>query len=333
MKKYSPYVLSLALSVTLFVFSASNALAAHTHSSVDRNSLADEVIKTFPIPILFGVELSNIVPDFGDSRGGGTRSHEGQDFHALQGAPIVSPTAAIVLSTGIGDSAGKYVYTANPGGETFRYMHLDYIADIKPGDKLAVGDFIGTVGDTGNAPDGVYHLHFEVRDDKNIATDPYLRLDEEPFSVNDKVKFLTGILRDVKDEDEYAEFLVQSFPADFSTALQKKYKLPSAIKEALADTGANDKIALLDKLDKLIRSIPAIVPANLKEGDSGTAVSLMQTFIIYASEGAARDKLAASGATGYYGSVTSAAILEYQANNKLAETGIFDTKTKAFMGK
>lgn len=333
MKKYSSYVLSLALSVTLFVFSASNALAAHSHSSVDRNSLADEVIKTFPIPILFGVELSSIVPDFGDSRGGGTRLHEGQDFHALQGAPIVSPTAAIVLSTGTGDSAGKYVYTANPGGETFRYMHLDYIADIKPGDKLAVGDFIGTVGDTGNAPDGVYHLHFEVRDDKNIATDPYIRLDEEPFSVKDKAKFLTDILHDVKDEDEYAEFLVQSFPADFSAALQKKYKLPSVIKEALADTGANDKIALLDKLDKLIRSIPAVLPANLKEGDSGTVVSLMQTFIIYTSEGAARDKLAASGATGYYGSVTSAAILEYQVTHKLAETGIFDAKTKAFMGK
>jgi len=289
------------------------------------------VVEIFPVPVLFGVERDELVPDFGDPRGGGTRFHEGQDMRAPLGTPIVSPTEAIVISTGSGSSAGNYVYTANPGGETFRYMHLDTIADIKRGDELKAGDFIGTVGDTGNAPDGVYHLHFEVRDEDNTPTDPHERLDEEPFSVKEKMSFLRNILRDVDDDDEYAVFLVKTFPKDFVTAAEKKYRLPGQIEDALDNTGVNDKVKLLAKLDALIRSIPSIVPAGLEEGESGAAVSLMQTYLVYTASGPARDALAAAGATGYYGRITAAALREYQEQNKLSVTSVYDAQTRAHM--
>ena len=107
-------------------------------------------------------------------------------MRAPQGTPVVSPTEAVVTGVGVGASSGKYVYTANPGGESFRYMHLDTMADIERGDKLSVGDFIGTVGDTGNAPDGVYHLHFEVKNLKNEAIDPNERLGGAPFTIKNK---------------------------------------------------------------------------------------------------------------------------------------------------
>lgn len=320
--------ISLILYLTLII--AQPAVAAHS-SSVDRDDLNDNIVKEFPIPILFGVELDDLVPDFGDSRGGGTRSHEGQDMRAPLGTPVVSPTEAIVLSIGTGPSAGKFVYTANPGGETFRYMHLDTIADLKRGDELDVGDFIGTVGDTGNAPDGVYHLHFEVRDEKNRPTDPYERLDEDSFSVKQKMSFLRDIMREVDDENEYAEFLVEAFPEDFLTATKKKYRLPGEIEEALEDSGINDKAELLAKLDTLISSIPSIVPAGLVEGDSGVGVSLLQTYLIYVGSGPDRDALAAAGATGYYGRITAAAVTEYQDQNRIPETGLYDIKTKAHM--
>lgn len=319
------------LILIFFLLTDQSVMAARSSYSVDRSDLDDDIVEIFPVPVLFGVDKNVLVPDFGDSRGGGTRSHEGQDMRAPLGTPIVSPTEAIVISTGFGDSAGNYVYTANPGGETFRYMHLDTIADIKRGDKLDIGDFIGTVGDTGNAPDGIYHLHLEVRDDKNTPTDPYERFDDESFSLKQKMSFLRDIIRDVEDEDEYADFLVKTFSSDFMVAVEKKYSLPDVIEDALDDSGANDKVRLLAKLDTLIRSIPSIVSAGLREGDSGAGVSLMQTYIIYTNKGSARDALAATGATGYYGRITAAAISEYQEQNKLSVTGIYDTETKTRM--
>ena len=317
--------------ILVFLLINQPAIAGRSSYSVDRGDLDDDIVDAFPVPVLFSVYKDVLVPDFGDSRGGGTRSHEGQDMRAPLGTPIVSPTEAIVISTGFGDSAGNFVYTANPGGETFRYMHLDTIADIKRGDELDTGDFIGTVGDTGNAPDGVYHLHFEVRNSKNTPTDPYERFDDEPFSIKEKMSFLRDIFRDIDDDEEYAEFLVSTFSSDFMTAAEKKYSLPSVIEDALDDSGINDKAKLLAKLETLIRSIPSIIPAGLGEGDSGVGVSLMQTYIIYTSTGSARDALAAAGATGYYGGITSAAVNEYQEQNKLTMTGRYDIETKTHM--
>jgi hypothetical protein len=325
--------LKLFLLVGMFAVTANVTLAAHRggYSSIDRSDLDDEKVSSFPIPVLFGVSYSSLVPDFGDPRGGGTRSHEGQDMRALQGTPIVSPTEAIVTSVGTGASAGKYVYTANPGGESFRYMHLDSIADIKRGDKLSVGDFIGTVGDTGNAPEGVYHLHFEVKDEDGDATDPYDRLDGKPFTLKQKMSFLEDILKGVDDSDEYAEFLVTNFPQEFTDAAIAEYSLPREVDEVLEDTGVDENIELLAQLDELIAMIPTVIPVGVSEGETGVAVSLLQTYLIFNSEGASRDALAGASATGYFGPITTAALIEYQEDNKLDETGVFDAQTKKEM--
>jgi hypothetical protein len=293
--------------------------------------LSDNAVDNFAIPVLFGVTFDSLVSDFGDSRGGGTRTHEGQDMRALLGTPIVSPTKAVVTSVGTGESAGNFVYTANPGGESFRYMHLDSVADIKRGDKLSVGDFIGTVGDTGNAPDGIYHLHFEVKDKNNEATDPYDRISESEFSLKEKISFLEDILDEVDDAQEYAEFLVTNFTSDFSDAVAANYSLPREIERALEDSGISENTELLSRLNELIALIPSVVPAGLLEGDSGVAVSLLQTYLIFNSQGEARDALARASATGYFGQITVAAISEYQENNDVPVTGFFDTKTKLVM--
>ncbi len=149
-------------------------------SSLQRKirKLDDDPVEEMPVPVLF-VKLSSITSDFGDPRGGGTRTHEGQDILAPQGSFIISPTDAVVTSTGKGSSSGTYVYAVGPGGESFRYMHLDKIAyGVKSGKELKKGDIIGYVGNTGNASGGPHHLHFEIRDGRK-ATDPYPRLGEE----------------------------------------------------------------------------------------------------------------------------------------------------------
>lgn len=138
-------------------------------------ALDSDKVEEMAIPVA-GVTLKSISPNFGDPRDGGARTHEGEDIIAARGSLVISPTDAVVTSTGKSDSPGIYVYTANPGGERFAYFHLDSIAErVKPGTVLKPGDIIGFVGNTGNASGGVTHLHFEIRDGRT-PTDPFPRL-------------------------------------------------------------------------------------------------------------------------------------------------------------
>jgi peptidoglycan LD-endopeptidase LytH len=326
-------VMVFLLNVLVFVNPAAaqsrDYRGSYSSRSVNVSSLDDDAVERFSVPVLFRVTAASLRSDFGEPRGDGTRSHEGQDMLAPKGTPIVSPTAAVVTATGDGESSGKYVYTAAPGGETFRYMHLDSIASIKRGDKLKVGDLIGTVGDTGNAPDGVYHLHFEVRDDKNKATDPFPRLGAD-FTLKQKISFLDGILDESKDDD-YAEFLVKNFTKEIAEGARLGYDLPSEIEAELKKTGLGAAIDIQAALAKIILTIPSVLTTDIKTGDSGAKVSLLQLYIMYNSTGPARDKLALSGATGYFGPVTAAALSEYQTANKLTATGIYDAATRKVM--
>lgn len=322
-------IVTLALLCALGV-PVTNVEARHNRYSVDTSDLDDDIVEELPIPVLFGVSLNDITPDFGDPRGGGTREHEGQDMLAPKGTPIVSPTEAIVTSTGTGDSAGKYVYTVNPGGERFRYMHLDYIADLDRGDKLDVGDFIGTVGDTGNAPDGVYHLHFETRDEDNDAQDPYERLVDD-FSLREKVSFLEGIFDDIRNDEEYAGFLVSTFRDEFRTALNAGYDLPDEITEALEDSGVVSDVDAYERLREVLAVVPELVTVELSVGDTGPRVMLLQLYLMYNTSGTARSQLATAGPTGYYGSITANAVSAYQTAEDLDVTGVYDSQTRLRM--
>ena len=287
------YKCSAFLTAFLLIISPITATASH-NSGVSTSSLDDDIVEEIPIPVLFGVTYAEINPDFGDPRG------------------------------------GKYVYTANPGGEVFRYMHLDYIAELERGDKLDVGDFIGTVGDTGNAPDGVYHLHFEVREDGSTPVDPYPRLTDE-FTLKEKISFLADIFKDIKDDEEYAEFLVSTFTEDFREALKQDYNLPNDIEDALEDLGVVSDQSSRSSLEATLKTIPKAVTTELSEGDQSVLVTLLQIYLIYMNEGEARDNLLAAGPTGYFGPVTAAAVAQVQSKNSITETGVYDSATRVKM--
>jgi murein DD-endopeptidase MepM/ murein hydrolase activator NlpD len=54
------------------------------------------------------------------------------------------------------------VRIAHAGGDVSRYVHLDEVrADLAPGDFVAAGEAIGTVGRTGVRNSGA-HLHFTL---------------------------------------------------------------------------------------------------------------------------------------------------------------------------
>ena len=256
--------------------------------------LSDNAQEDLPIPVLFGVSPAGLTDNYGDARSGG-RTHEGLDIMAPKGAPIVSPTKAVVLSVGTGASSGNTVSTANPGGETFVYMHLDRIADIGEGDMLDPGDLIGYCGNTGNASGGATHLHFEIHLDG--ATDPYSRLSDE-FSLGDKMKFTTAILEESEDAPELAQFLADNYSDQFVLAQSEGIDVPEAVKDVLA-VSAHDSAGGKSML--------------LAVGSSGIAVKTLQTYLIGQGKGAAARALSGTGATGYFGPLTYAALAEYQA--------------------
>lgn len=115
---------------------------------------------------------------FGATRSG-SRTHMGVDLRAPTGTPVraVSDgTIERVERDGDSGRAGRYLRIAHPGGIVTRYIHLDEVrGDLAPGDHVASGELIGTVGKTGvrhSAP----HLHFTVsrRDGGPGASESYI---------------------------------------------------------------------------------------------------------------------------------------------------------------
>jgi len=275
------------------------------------------------MPVLFGVGINDISPNFGDPRDNGTRTHQGEDIMAVKGTPIVSPTPAVVLRTETGVDEGNAVYTANPGGETFVYMHLDHFGEgVVSGLVLGQGSLIGYVGNTGNASGGAAHLHFEIHNSSGTPTDPFPRLTSE-FTPAQKVSFLTTILTQTADPVSLSQFLVTNFRSTFTAALAANVMLPTSITNALASIPANT----------IPTSGGSSLPAgDLDVGSSGAAVITLQNYLIQAASGPAAARLAGAGATGNFQTLTKAALVEYQlAVGITPPTGYYGATTRSFI--
>jgi len=100
--------------------------------------------------------------DFGgeSNRFGGGRNHKGQDIFAACGTPVVAALAGDVAIAKFHDRAGNYAVITADDGTSQAYMHLRAPASIKRGQRVAAGQQIGLVGQTGRASG--CHLHFEL---------------------------------------------------------------------------------------------------------------------------------------------------------------------------
>jgi murein DD-endopeptidase MepM/ murein hydrolase activator NlpD len=96
---------------------------------------------------------------FGASRG--KRSHAGQDVFAPCGSMMVSVSNGKVIYRGSQRSAGNYVVIRWKWlKQDYAYMHLQAPAAVVKGQRVMAGQYIGNVGETGNARG--CHLHFEI---------------------------------------------------------------------------------------------------------------------------------------------------------------------------
>lgn len=123
----------------------------------------------FPVS---GQSSRNIISYFGDERAGGARKHEGIDIGAPRGTIVMSVSAGVVTRVVEKGNGGKQVWVRNLNSTvTFYYAHLDKQM-VEEGQRVAEGEVLGTVGNTGNASGGPPHLHFEVIDQSGKSVDP-----------------------------------------------------------------------------------------------------------------------------------------------------------------
>jgi murein DD-endopeptidase MepM/ murein hydrolase activator NlpD len=105
--------------------------------------------------------------------------HKGVDFTPGAGAPIYTIAAGVVESSiASGGGLGNHVIIDHViGGKQVQsvYAHMQTPSTLKAGDKVEVGEFIGSVGSTGAATGP--HLHFELHV-AGVAVDPYAWLTE-----------------------------------------------------------------------------------------------------------------------------------------------------------
>lgn len=90
------------------------------------------------------------------------RAHNGVDYGAPTGAPVVSVSNGTVSFAGWTNGGGRTVRVRHTSGYESEYMHLSAIAPgISPGARVGQGELLGSVGQTGLASGP--HLHYGLR--------------------------------------------------------------------------------------------------------------------------------------------------------------------------
>jgi hypothetical protein len=127
--------------------------------------------------------------DFGEARAGG--AHQGIDMMAPKRSLALAAEAGKVEFYTRSASAGCMLYLHGQSGTDYNYIHLNndrtlkndnrgkcvagtaYAKGLKDGAKVAAGQVVGYVGDSGDA-NGIHaHLHFELHPGRKRAVDPY----------------------------------------------------------------------------------------------------------------------------------------------------------------
>lgn len=116
------------------------------------------------------VPVAGIAPDalvytFTQARAGGARRHDAIDIMAPRGTPVVASAEGVLEKIHFSEGGGgKSLYVRSDDRRwIYYYAHLErYAAGLEEGQRVVLGQKLGTVGFSGNAnPDGP-HLHFAI---------------------------------------------------------------------------------------------------------------------------------------------------------------------------
>lgn len=147
--------------------------------------------KDTPADFIFPVE-GRITSYFGKR---GRKNHKGIDISANVGTPILAAGDGEVVFSGRRRGYGSTV-VVDHGGFLTLYAHCSkMIASV--GDSVRQGDYIAKSGRSGNARGA--HLHFEIRDAKNVPLDPvpFLHHKSMVLRANKKNKTANAVVAEV----------------------------------------------------------------------------------------------------------------------------------------
>jgi murein DD-endopeptidase MepM/ murein hydrolase activator NlpD len=141
------------------------------------------------------------------------RAHKGVDYAAPLGTPVRATAAGRVAFVGEQNGYGKVIHLQHQGMFSTLYAHLSRFAPaLKPGAKVAQGDVIGYVGQTGWATGPHLHYEFRVGDEQRDPLTVALP-DGEPLTPAQQPLFLSTI---APAQAQLA--IAQSLPRAFAVA-------------------------------------------------------------------------------------------------------------------
>lgn len=110
-----------------------------------------------------GVRKEQLMDTFGDARSEG-RSHDAIDIPAPLGTPVIAAADGEIVKFHDSDKGGITIYQISADRKYFFYYAHLQDRDSRVSEKMFVkaGTILGSVGDTGNAGKGNYHLHFAI---------------------------------------------------------------------------------------------------------------------------------------------------------------------------
>jgi murein DD-endopeptidase MepM/ murein hydrolase activator NlpD len=120
-------------------------------------------VKERLMPTTLPVKTAMLGSPFGhrsDPIAGMRAMHEGIDFNAETGTPVVVAADGVVVNASYHNDFGNLIEVDHGDGLLSRYAHLSRM-NVKASQMVKRGELIGAVGTTGRSTGS--HLHFEVR--------------------------------------------------------------------------------------------------------------------------------------------------------------------------
>lgn len=169
----------------------------YVHPLVSRAVLRE---MTYPLEERY---ISALKPCWYKPRTHGLRLHMGTDLRVPRLSPIFSCTDGVVEYAGYAVTPGNYVCVLGDDGYRYLYFHISKNATyVTVGQRVARGDTLAGVGNTGNSV--ANHLHLSIITPSLCFIDPYLVLQDML-----KLKQTLAALPERGEEAAAAEQLVQ----------------------------------------------------------------------------------------------------------------------------
>ena len=142
---------------------------------------------------------------------GRQKAHLGVDYAAPTGTPVRSIADGVITFAGTQNGYGNVIEVAHRDAKSTLFAHLSRI-DVKKGQRVEQGDFIGAVGTTGRSTGP--HLHFEFRDN-GVHQDPLeIARESESVAINASLRPRFDAIAQLQRQQLNAVSNVQQASAD-----------------------------------------------------------------------------------------------------------------------